>query len=77
MRNILVSKTNEMHIGFDFLFFNQLGLMISQSLLSFQLANLKETRSSNKSAIQFFDAVLQQQGQNRNIEALFGKVYEQ
>ena len=74
MRNILVSKTNEMHI---LAVFNQLGLMISQSLLSFQLANLKETRSSNKSAIQFFDAVLQQQGQNRNIEALFGKVYEQ
>jgi hypothetical protein len=40
----------------------------------FQLANLRETRSSNKSAIQFFDAVLQQTGQSRNIEALFGKV---
>ena len=40
----------------------------------FQLANIRETKSSNKSAIQFFDAVLQQPAQSRNIEALFGKV---
>ena len=40
----------------------------------FQLANIREANSSNKSAIQFFDAVLQQPAQNRNIEALFGKV---
>ena len=49
-------------------------MVINKLKLPFQLASLRESKSSNKSAIQYFDAVLQQAGQSRNIEALFGKV---
>ena len=49
-------------------------MVINKLKLPFQLASLRESKSSNKSAIQYFDAVLQQSGQSRNIEALFGKV---
>ena len=53
---------------------NILKRIFQSTLFIFQLANIRETKSSNKSAIQFFDAVLQQPAQGRNIEALFGKV---
>ena len=38
-----------------------------------ELANIKENRTNNKAALQYFETVLQKPGGNRNVEALFGK----